>query len=88
MVSQSAADHKQQHEVNHSCCSLQGEEEDPTPFFEPLLRSLVLGVGTGVIFESGHVALQVNIRLIKVVPVFTGLLVATHVFQGHSCNVL
>lgn len=40
---------------------LQGEEDDPTPFYEPLLRSFVLGLGVGVIFESGHVALRVRL---------------------------
>ena len=40
---------------------LQVEEDDPTPFYEPLLRSFVLGLGVGVIFESGHVALRVRL---------------------------
>lgn len=44
----------------NGCCQLQVEEDDPTPFYEPLLRSFVLGLGVGVIFESGHVALRVR----------------------------
>ncbi|KAL0046822.1 hypothetical protein WJX82_010864 [Trebouxia sp. C0006] len=32
------------------------QEDDPTPFFEPLLRSFVLGLGTGALFEASHVS--------------------------------
>ena len=31
-------------------------QEDPTPFFEPLLRSFILGLGAGALFETLHVA--------------------------------
>jgi hypothetical protein len=31
---------------------------DPSPFFEPLLRSFLLGVSAGAIWETGHVALK------------------------------
>ena len=30
----------------------------PTPFFEPLVRSFLLGVGTGALFEGAHVSLS------------------------------
>lgn len=38
---------------------LQAQESDPTPFFEPLLRSFVLGLGTGALFEATHVSWKV-----------------------------
>ena len=38
----------------------QDNQGDPTPFFEPLLRSFILGLGAGVLFESGTVALRVS----------------------------
>ncbi|GMH42660.1 hypothetical protein BSKO_10579 [Bryopsis sp. KO-2023] len=31
------------------------EDPDPTPFFDPLLRTFVLGLGTGSLVEVGHV---------------------------------
>ena len=37
-------------------------EEDPSPFFEPLLRSFLLGLGAGALFESLHVCLKVRAR--------------------------
>ena len=39
---------------------LQAQESDPTPFFEPLLRSFVLGLGTGALFEASHVSWKVS----------------------------
>ena len=39
--------------------ALQVPQNDPTPFFEPLLRSFVLGLGTGAIFEASHVSWKV-----------------------------
>ncbi|CAK0786996.1 hypothetical protein CVIRNUC_010212 [Coccomyxa viridis] len=33
-------------------------KDDPTPFFEPLLRSFLLGLTCGAVFESLHVALK------------------------------
>lgn len=33
-------------------------EDDPSPFFEPLVRSFMLGVGAGIICEVLHVAFQ------------------------------
>ncbi|KAK9837299.1 hypothetical protein WJX81_004912 [Elliptochloris bilobata] len=33
-------------------------DEDPSPFFEPLLRSFLLGLGAGAIFESLHVCMK------------------------------
>ncbi|KAK9917944.1 hypothetical protein WJX75_009983 [Coccomyxa subellipsoidea] len=33
-------------------------QDDPTPFFEPLLRSFLLGLSAGALFESAHVALK------------------------------
>ena len=39
--------------------ALQVSQSDPTPFFEPLLRSFVLGLGTGAIFEATHVSWKV-----------------------------
>ncbi|KAK9824593.1 hypothetical protein WJX72_011558 [[Myrmecia] bisecta] len=33
-------------------------DDDPSPFFEPLLRSFLLGLGAGAIFESLHVAMK------------------------------
>ena len=41
---------------------LQVPESDPTPFFEPLLRSFVLGLGTGALFEATHVSWKVCFR--------------------------
>lgn len=38
---------------------VQAQEDDPTPFFEPLLRSFVLGLGTGALFEASHVSWKV-----------------------------
>ena len=38
---------------------LQAQESDPTPFFEPLLRSFVLGLGSGALFEATHVSWKV-----------------------------
>ena len=37
-------------------------DEDPSPFFEPLLRSFLLGLGAGAIFESLHVCMKVRRR--------------------------
>jgi len=39
--------------------NVQAQEDDPTPFFEPLLRSFVLGLGTGALFEASHVSWKV-----------------------------
>ncbi len=36
------------------------EDAEPSPFFEPLLRSFLLGVGAGVICESAHVLFKVG----------------------------
>jgi len=33
---------------------------EPSPFFEPLVRSFVLGLGAGAICEAGHVAFKVR----------------------------
>lgn len=41
--------------------SLQGSQGDPSPFFEPLLRSFLLGLGAAGIFESAHVASKVRL---------------------------
>ena len=35
-------------------------QDDPTPFFEPLLRSFLLGLTCGACFESLHVAAKVG----------------------------
>ena len=40
--------------------SFQAPASDPTPFFEPLLRSFVLGLGTGALFEFTHVSWKVR----------------------------
>lgn len=40
---------------------LQAPRSDPTPFFEPLLRSFVLGLGTGALFEFTHVSWKVRL---------------------------
>ena len=36
-------------------------DEDPSPFFEPLLRSFLLGLGAGALFESLHVCMKVRV---------------------------
>jgi len=35
-------------------------DEDPSPFFEPLLRSFLLGLGAGALFEALHVCMKVR----------------------------
>lgn len=51
---------------------VQVQEDDPTPFFEPLLRSFVLGLGTGALFEASHVSWKVC-PLVDFVYIFAGL---------------
>ena len=36
------------------------QEEVDRPFLEPFLRSLILGLGSAVLLETAHVALQVG----------------------------
>ena len=43
-------------------------DEDPSPFFEPLLRSFLLGLGAGAIFESLHVCMKVRPRVAAATP--------------------
>ena len=50
--------------VTHLARNLvQGSQGDPSPFFEPLLRSFLLGLGAAGIFESAHVASKVCLPL-------------------------
>jgi len=37
-------------------------DAEPSPFFEPLVRSFVLGLGFGALCESAHVAFKVSER--------------------------
>ncbi len=50
-------------------------QDDPTPFFEPLLRSFLLGLSAGALFESAHVALKVRAGDGDVVLTLNGKLV-------------
>lgn len=52
------------HVLHVSLFCPQAEKEDPSPYFEPLVRSLLLGLSCGVIFESLHVALKVQTETI------------------------
>jgi hypothetical protein len=36
---------------------------EASPFLDPLVRSLILGVGAGMLCETGHVVFKVRVRL-------------------------
>ena len=49
------------------------------PFLDPFLRTFFLGLGTGMLFEGGHIALQVLQGTFPGTPNFAPLLFADHV---------
>lgn len=59
-------------------------DEDPSPFFEPLLRSFLLGLGAGAIFESLHVCMKVRRRTAAAPPAHAPLL-CNHLAAFCSC---
>ena len=59
-----------------------------SPFFEPFVRSFILGVGAGAMLEGGHVALQVLAGSFPGVSQYSPLLVADHVTALASWIVL
>ena len=61
-------------------------DEDPSPFFEPLLRSFLLGLGAGAIFESLHVCTKVRRRAAAAPPPPAPLL--CHYFVAFSAVLL
>jgi len=65
---------------------VQAQEDDPTPFFEPLLRSFVLGLGTGALFEASHVSWKVCASCCSVHFVDGYLCWSGRLLTSCSCN--